>query len=196
MSILSVAEAAYEDDVVWYPNYSGGYYGSGNTILYLGRGNGYGNSTSGSFRFPVSGLSGATFSAAYITWSAYRGTSMKLNIWGEKTAAPAQIASGADFNTRLTNVTTATVLWTTGTNAGWTTENSVDISAILNELVALNPSYINLLFVDDNSAASGVMDIREYDYGDPIPTLHGTYSTGGSISIPCVMAHRRSQNMS
>ncbi len=147
------------------------------------------------FRVPVSGLAGATITAAYIdnvNQANGGNASPTLAIYAEDAESPARITSLNDLNARTR--TTAKVDW----DAAWTgynTKDSPSITSIIQELAdTYNPDYIQIFIQNDGGSAG----VQVYAYeGEAPPTLHIEYTAGSSgitgtlsatIAVPTITA--------
>jgi len=130
------------------------------------------------FRVAVSGLAGATITAAYIdnvNQANGGAASPTLAIYAEDAQTPARITSLNDLNGRTR--TTAKVDWDVAWT-GYNTKDSPSIVSIIQELAdSYDPTYIQIFIQNDGGAAG----VQVYAYeGEYPPTLHIEYTPGSS----------------
>lgn len=142
------------------PMYCGYYYGS----------------RSGWLRFPgVSGLSGATITAAYFNnnGEGQKTGTPNVRIYGNKVAAPVAPTSASDYNAKA--VTSAYASWTGDA------EDSPSLVGVIQEIVdSYDPTAIMLLLKDNGSPTNEhFYYYNPYDWGG-LSTLHIEYTEGGT----------------
>jgi len=122
---------------------------------------------------------GSTISSAYITFVPFydsQGADIKLKLSGEKTVTPGTITTNSDFNTRSTNLTTASTTWTVSDKIGGNAFNSPEIKDVISEIIGLDgwSSGNNLvIFAMDNGSTAGNYEVIDTNYA---PVLHITVS--------------------
>jgi len=106
------------------------------------------------FVMPAAIPVGATISHAWLNlWSDQADAGPLAIIYGEKASAPTAPTTYADYTTRVR--TTASALWNPVPSGAGVQQQSVDISAIIQELsTAYAPFTVIQLFVQDNSSPS------------------------------------------
>lgn len=128
---------------------------------------------------------GATITTAHITFVAHdsdTGTVAEQIIAAEQTATAAAFSSAADFDTRMGNLTTATVSWTPSSWSAGTGYDTTDIKTIVQELVndynGLNLADIVFFIMDNGTTGSSNHRFPyAYDHAGGTPAaLHIEYT--------------------
>ena len=138
----------------------------------------------GQFRGTLNVPKSATITAATITIAAYQNAVAggKIDISAEATDDAAAIANSSDFATRIGNLTSNPVTWTTGALTAGVSITSPDVSSVVQQIVnrsgwAAN-NHINIFFVANTSGTTR-NNLCDYSHGSGYAAMSVSYSVPG-----------------
>ena len=175
MAVLDMQVGASADDVY---SSEGVGFSSTSTVVAIGHFSAAVLRINSGYRFTgISGLSGATINVSYISLFGDSGNPSSgtplTKIFADDAAAPAQIASRADYNSRTP--TTAGIDWDATIPANDTYTNSPSTNSVIQELAdSYDPTVIQILHKDDGSASTAnYIRASSYDMvSTEAPKLH------------------------